>query len=122
MLRATETVLGDAGGDWELYVTESLEEVPLADITGVVQVEGLRRKWSWDLRRPHFQEDDAFRKLNDEARTAGKPIKYMYRHLYCPDKGMFCSLPESMLKVTGHYCEVGPIDVWSGGWLMAQGV
>ena len=46
------------------------------------------------------------RKDNEEARANGKPIKYMYRHLYCPEKGMFCSLPESTVNITGKYCEV----------------
>ncbi len=46
------------------------------------------------------------RKLNDEARTTGAPVKYMYRHLYCPDKGMFCSIPDNMVDVSGQYCEV----------------
>ena len=46
------------------------------------------------------------RKENDEARAANKPVKYMYRRLYCPEKGMFCSIPEGMVNVTGHYVEV----------------
>ena len=61
MVRATETVLGDAGGDYELFATEDLEEVPLGDVTGVVEAMARRRPWEWELRRKHFQEDDQFR-------------------------------------------------------------
>ena len=51
------------------------------------------------------------RKQNDEARAAGKPVKYMYRSLYCPEKGMFCSIPETMINISGQYVEV---CVWAG--------
>ena len=115
-------------------------QVPLGEVTGVVEAVARRRSWDWELRRKHFQEDDLFRcgetrsyshilinahanesvhtclltrlvisscrKENEEARANGKPIKFMYRHLYCPEKGMFCSLPESTVNITGKYCEV----------------
>ena len=61
MLRATETVLGDAGGDWELFATEVLEEVPLGEVEAVVQAVVRQRAWDWELRRTHFQEDDQLR-------------------------------------------------------------
>ena len=48
-----------------------------------------------------------YRKANDEALAAGTPVKYMYRSLYCPEKGMFCKLPESATNITGQYCQVG---------------
>ena len=62
MLRATETVLGDAGSDYELYVTEDLEEFPLGDVEAVVEAASRdQRKWDWSLRRSHFQEDELLR-------------------------------------------------------------
>ena len=50
------------------------------------------------------------RKRNEEARAAGQPVQYMFRHLYRPGKGMFCTVPESMSKPSGKYAEVRRCD------------
>lgn len=204
MLPASETVLGDAGGEWELFATEELEERALGEVCGSVDASHLSRPWQWELRRKHYEEDVAFRcervwgnvwgqgttcyvhqlatralqhldvrmraanasphtlqfllnmrvgsatrrhvpgdspcstfsaiciaplphsqlsstcipkppacapipdcrKRNEEARAAGQPMQYIFRHLYRPDKGMFCSVPESMAKPSGKYAQV----------------
>lgn len=61
MLPASETVLGDAGGEWELYATEDLEELDLADVCGSVNASHLSRPWQWEQRRKHYEEDVEFR-------------------------------------------------------------
>lgn len=46
-------------------------------------------------------------KYNDAARAEGKPMRYVYRHLYRPNDGMFCTIPEGMLDVAqGTFIEV----------------
>ncbi|GAX75038.1 hypothetical protein CEUSTIGMA_g2482.t1 [Chlamydomonas eustigma] len=105
MLRASETVLGDAGGEWELFLSEDLEEVDLQEVCGSVKVERLQRSWSWDLRGAHLKEDAEFRKLNEEAKAAGNQGKYFYRHLYCPEKGMFCTIPDTIEHINGDFIE-----------------
>ena len=111
MIRAPDTVLGDAGREWDLLMTEDLEDWELdSDVVGVIEaVCTAQRPWEWDLRRKHFQEDEAIRKKNDEERASGGSLfKYVYRHLYKPDDGMFAIIPESMVKVTGSYLEPSP--------------
>jgi hypothetical protein len=48
----------------------------------------------------------ASRKQNEEAKAAGNQVKYFYRHLYCPEKGMFCTIPDSMVQISGNFIEV----------------
>lgn len=45
---------------------------------------------------PAPQADLALQKENSEARAAGRDITYIYRHLYLPQKGMFCGLEEDL--------------------------
>jgi len=115
MLRSSETVLGDAGLNWELYMTEDLEEAPLSSINGKFGSHYRNRMWSLDtainVRRKHFQEDLDFRKRQEEAVEAGKEVEYMYRHLYVPSRGMFCAVPKEMLAVDGSYVEPKPEPV-----------
>ncbi len=62
MLRASETVLGDAGSDWELMVTEDTEDVQLGEVTAIMECESKAdREWSWGLRRSHLKEDAELR-------------------------------------------------------------
>ena len=69
-LRAQDTVLGDAGGDWELYATEELQVHSFDEVvvSGLVQTTSLHnRAWDWTLRRQHFQEDEARRSVCKEC-------------------------------------------------------
>ncbi|MEW5318123.1 MAG: hypothetical protein WDW38_009370 [Sanguina aurantia] len=97
MLRGYETVLGDAGSDYELYLSEEFEERPMAEVAGVVAVcTRLQREGSHLTRRAEFAADEVVRKHNLEARANGEPLHYVYRHLYRPTQGMFCCPPEDL--------------------------
>ena len=46
------------------------------------------------------------RKRNAENRAEGRAIEYTYRHLYRPDHGMFCTIPDEMVNSKGAFVEV----------------
>lgn len=62
MLRGYETVLGDAGSDYELYLSEEFEERPMAEVAGVVAVcTRLQREGSHLTRRAEFAVSEVIR-------------------------------------------------------------
>jgi hypothetical protein len=50
LVRGSETVLGDAGADYELFVADSYEEYELAALTGACRAERLQRSWDQSTR------------------------------------------------------------------------
>jgi len=115
LLRGADTVLGDVASDDELFVTESVEEVALSEVTGKSDAARLAREWRWEKRLDHFKEDEELRKRNIEARASGAPMRYVYRSLYKPQEGMFCALPAGLLDVAeGAFIEPTPDPVVLG--------
>lgn len=66
-----ETVLGDAGADAELFVTDDFEDVLLSEVTGLVTAKRLIRDFDPDIRIRQFEDDEALRKRNAAAKAAG---------------------------------------------------
>jgi hypothetical protein len=50
LVRGSETVLGDAGADYELFVADAFEEYELVALTGACKAERLQRSWDQSLR------------------------------------------------------------------------
>ncbi len=71
MHRGSETVLGDAASECELFVGQEWEEASLPEVVAVVCAKRLAREWDPDLRARHFGEDEALRARNEELRKQG---------------------------------------------------
>lgn len=65
-------MLGDAGSEAELFVTDDFEDVLLSEVQGLVTASRLTREFDPDLRVRHFEEDEALRKRNAAAKAAGR--------------------------------------------------
>jgi hypothetical protein len=50
LVRGSETVLGDAGADWELFVCDAYSELELAEVAGVCNAQRLVRSWDQSQR------------------------------------------------------------------------
>jgi DNA (cytosine-5)-methyltransferase 1 len=108
--RGEHTVLGDAAGVGELFVTDEYDELPLAALASApgaaaaggaarVKARRLERDWDYGQRLAHFEADLAHRAAfaAEAAKPAGEADpEYFYRHLYQPTAGMFRALPADL--------------------------
>ena len=96
LVKGTETVLGDAASDNELFLTSRLVTLPLTSIIAPCIAKKLDRPWDQTKRAEHFAEDNLLRTANAEAAGEGKPLQFIWRRQYIPEKGMFCDLPKDL--------------------------
>lgn len=71
LIPGAETVLGDAGADAELFVTDDYEDILLSEVTGAATAKRLTREFDPDVRIKQFEDDEALRKRNAAAKAAG---------------------------------------------------
>lgn len=56
----------------------------------------MQRPWSLADRRHQLAEDEALRQHNASAKEHGTPLRFFWRSLYLPEKGMFCQAPKDL--------------------------
>jgi DNA-cytosine methyltransferase len=102
LIHGEKTVLGDAAGDYEFFLTTRVFTCNVASsVVGGINISQLERKWDHRLRLQHFQEDCELREENAKiAVTAdGKQssdsssLRYFWRKQYIPKEGMFRDAP-----------------------------
>ena len=100
LVRAADTVLGDAGNEAELFLAGSLQPVtrPLGEVVAKVAAAPRARAWATDAasRAAAASEDAALRAANDAAAEAGAPRSFFYKSVYEPERGLFRSLPSDL--------------------------
>ncbi|XP_024387799.1 DNA (cytosine-5)-methyltransferase 1A isoform X2 [Physcomitrium patens] len=106
LVGATETVLGNAGDDREVFLTNNCADVEISGVQKVV-VNMKRRTESYKDRKTNALADEAERARAKERELQGLPKEYFCRAVYSPDKGAFFSLPtrEQGLAVGNGSCK-----------------
>lgn len=90
LMWGTDTVLGDAASDAEVFLTKNMLRYDLDQVVGTQAARQLQRPWDHAARLQHLREDEDMRRAHQVGRLAPP---YFYRSLYVPEQGMFCGLP-----------------------------
>ena len=102
LIHGEKTVLGDAAGDYEFFLTTRIFTCNVASsIVGGINISQLGRQWDHRLRLQHFQTDCQLREENAKIAAAadGKlsgsssSLRYFWRKQYIPKEGMFRDAP-----------------------------
>ncbi|AEE83379.1 (cytosine-5-)-methyltransferase [Arabidopsis thaliana] len=102
--RGSETVLGMAANERELFLTNECLTVQLKDIKGTVSLEIRSRLWGHQYRKENIDVDKLDRARAEERKTNGLPTDYYCKSLYSPERGGFFSLPRNDMGLGSGFC------------------
>ncbi|WZZ74546.1 hypothetical protein YC2023_085916 [Brassica napus] len=90
--RGSETVLGNAANERELFLTNACMTVQLKDIKGTVSFEIRSKPWGHQYRKENNAADELDRARAEERKAQHLPAEYFCKCLYSPVRGGFFSL------------------------------
>ncbi|KAG7543101.1 C-5 cytosine methyltransferase [Arabidopsis thaliana x Arabidopsis arenosa] len=102
--RGSETVLGTAANERELFLTNECLTVQLKDIKGTVNFEIRSRPWGYQYRKENMVADKLERARQEERKAKDLPTEYYCKSLYSPKRGGFFSLPRSDMGLGSGFC------------------
>ncbi|CAE6197703.1 unnamed protein product [Arabidopsis arenosa] len=102
--RGSETVLGNAANERELFLTNECITVQLKDIKGTVSLEIRSRPWGHRYRKENIVVDKLDRARAEERKAKDLPTEYYCKILYSPERGGFFSLPRSDMGLGSGFC------------------
>lgn len=104
MLRGSQTVLGTAANEREVFLTENCLDFELADIKESIQVEFRQVSWGYQHRKANAMNDETDRKNAEDRKSKGLPLEYYCKSFYQPDKGAFFCLPNNSMGIGNGIC------------------
>jgi DNA (cytosine-5)-methyltransferase 1 len=102
--KGSETVLGNAANERDLFLTNDCLEFELKDIKELVSVNLQTMPWGHKYRKENAEADKIDRARVEERKKKGLPMEYLCRSLYWPEKGAFFSLPRDKLGLGSGVC------------------
>ncbi|CAN8255576.1 unnamed protein product [Cochlearia groenlandica] len=102
--RGSETVLGNAANERELFLTSECVTVQLKDIKGTASLEIRSRPWGHQHRKDNATADKLDRTRAEERKAKDFPTEYYCKSLYLPKRGGFFSLPLSDIGRGSGFC------------------
>uniref|UniRef100_A0ACD6A8W4 Uncharacterized protein n=1 Tax=Avena sativa TaxID=4498 RepID=A0ACD6A8W4_AVESA len=90
--KGSQTVLGNAANERELFLTNDCFEFEVGDIKESVTVNFQRIRWGHEYRKQHLEENRMERAKAEDRKKKGLPMEYVCKSLYCCEKGAFFSL------------------------------
>ncbi|CAH8337110.1 unnamed protein product [Eruca vesicaria subsp. sativa] len=102
--RGSETVLGNAANERELFLTNKCTTVQLKDVKGTVCFEIRSRPWGHQFRKENTIADKLDRARAEERKAKELPTEYFCKSLYSPERGGFFSLPLSDMGCASGSC------------------
>ncbi|KAM4106402.1 hypothetical protein ACB094_04G063100 [Castanea mollissima] len=109
MQRGSQTVLGNAANDREIFLTNECITLGLADVKQTIVLDIRIKPWGHQHRKDDANADKIDRARAEEKKRKGLPIEYYCKSLYWPERGAFFSLPlETMGQGSGfcYSCEI----------------
>ncbi|GMI86703.1 METHYLTRANSFERASE 2, methyltransferase 1, DECREASED DNA METHYLATION 2, METHYLTRANSFERASE I [Hibiscus trionum] len=113
MQRGSETVLGNAANEREVFLTNNCGDFELEDVKETVVVAIRVRPWVYQHRKANANMDKLDRAEAEERKRKGLPMEYYCKSLYCPEKGAFFKLPFDALGLGSglcHSCQVKDVE------------
>ncbi|XP_020272922.1 DNA (cytosine-5)-methyltransferase 1B-like isoform X2 [Asparagus officinalis] len=104
MLRGSETVLGNAAKERELFLTNDCMEFELEDVKESVALKICKLPWGHKYRKEHADADNIDRAKAEEMKKKGLPTEYYCKSLYWAEKGAFFSAPFDHLGLGTGVC------------------
>ncbi|PPD84976.1 hypothetical protein GOBAR_DD18085 [Gossypium barbadense] len=109
MQRGSETVLGNAANEREVFLTNNCGDFELEDVKQTVVVDIRLRPWGYQHRKDNANMDKLDRAEAEERKRKGLPMEYYCKSLYWPERGAFYTLPIDSLGLGSgccHSCQV----------------
>ncbi|XP_027178406.1 DNA (cytosine-5)-methyltransferase 1B-like [Coffea eugenioides] len=113
MKRGSQTMLGNAATERELFLTNDCSDFKLEDTKQIVKLEIRKRSWGHQHRKENAIADKTDRTRAEERKKKGLPPEYYCKSLYCPEKGAFFSVPINEMGLGSgicHSCELKKTD------------
>ncbi|KNA19778.1 hypothetical protein SOVF_058430 [Spinacia oleracea] len=104
MLRGSQTVLGNAANEREVFLTENCLDFELGNVKQSIQIEIRQVPWGYQHRKANAINDKIDQTNAEERKSKGLPLEYYCKSFYQPDKGAFICLPNSMGSGNGVCC------------------
>ncbi|CAI9108868.1 OLC1v1008568C1 [Oldenlandia corymbosa var. corymbosa] len=104
MVRGSQTVLGNAANQREVFLMNECADFKLEDAKQKVTMEIRKRPWGHQYRKDDAIANKTERLRSEEREKKGLPIEYYCRSLYSPEKGAFFSLPVNELGLGSGFC------------------
>ncbi|OMP01120.1 hypothetical protein COLO4_12145 [Corchorus olitorius] len=104
MQRGSETVLGNAANEREVFLTNDCGDFELQDVKQTVVVDIRLMPWGYQHRKENANMDRSDRAKAEERRKKGLPMEYYCKSLYCPERGAFFRLPFDALGLGSGFC------------------
>ncbi|XP_052148425.1 DNA (cytosine-5)-methyltransferase 1A [Oryza glaberrima] len=89
----SQTVLGNAANDREVFLTNDCLEFEASDIKELVTVNIQSLPWGHKYRKENSEAKRIEKAKAEERKRKGLPVEYICKSLYWPEKGGFFSLP-----------------------------
>ncbi|KAM0835241.1 hypothetical protein ACQ4PT_063068 [Festuca glaucescens] len=95
--KGSQTVLGNAANEREVFFTNDCSEFEVGDIRESVTVNFQLISWDHKCRKEHLEANRLERAKAEERKKKGLPVEYICKSLYCPEQGAFFSLARDKL-------------------------
>lgn len=102
--RGSQTVLGNAANEREVFLTNDCLELVLEDVKQTVVVDIRLMPWGHQHRKDNANVDKIDRARAEERKKKGLAIEYYCKSLYWPEKGAFYTLPVDTMGLGSGYC------------------
>ncbi|KAF8404029.1 hypothetical protein HHK36_008905 [Tetracentron sinense] len=104
MQRGSQTILGNAANERELFLTNECMDFELGDIKQTVDLDIRLMPWGYQHRRDNANGDNIDRARADDRKWKGLPMEYYCKSLYWPERGAFFSLPFDSMGLGSGFC------------------
>ncbi|OVA11624.1 Bromo adjacent homology (BAH) domain [Macleaya cordata] len=104
MERGSETVLGNAANEREVFLTNECKEFELGDIKQIVVVDVRKISWGHQYRKDIANADKIDKARAEERKKKGLPIEYYCKSLYWPERGAIVNLPLNSMGLGDGVC------------------
>ncbi|XVE83441.1 hypothetical protein DITRI_Ditri16bG0089000 [Diplodiscus trichospermus] len=104
MQKGSETVLGNAANEREVFLTNSCGDFELEDVKQPVVVNIRLMPWGYKHRKDNANMDKSDRAKAEERKKKGLPVEYYCKSLYCPEKGAFFTFSFDTLGLGSGFC------------------
>lgn len=104
MIRGSQTVLGNAANEREVFLTENCLDFELGDVKQSIQIEIRQVPWGHEFRKDNAIKDKIDRTNAEERKSKGLPLEYFCKSLYQPNNGAFICLPKNSMGIGNGIC------------------
>ncbi|XVF16901.1 hypothetical protein REPUB_Repub10bG0070900 [Reevesia pubescens] len=104
MQRGSETVLGNAANEREVFLTNHCGDFELEDVKQTVVLDIRLMPWGYQHRKDNANMDKLDRAKAEDRKRKGLAMEYYCKSLYCPERGAFFRLPFDTLGLGSGFC------------------